>query len=179
MRIRFLKLETGKVINPSGRTQMVHIADFKLRKRSGCISRVWLSIGLSLFSCAASAQTYPISGVWIAEDNYLPGSTSGACSLLKKFGVDAPLTQSFPEVMIFSGEKRFEMRGDFYSEATLRSVKAKPGGVFQIIERREKPGLFHGKARLTITVVDAITIDLTERNASTRLYKCSSNSSRI
>jgi hypothetical protein len=158
---------------------MVHINDFIPCKRFRDTSRVLLSIGISLFPCSASAQTYPINGVWIAEDNYLPGSTAGACSLLKKFGVDAPLTQSFPEVMIFSGEKRYEMRGDYYGEATLRSVKAKPGGGFQIIERHEKPVRFYRKALLTIDIINAMTIDVTERNVSTRLHKCSSNSSPI
>ena len=42
---------------------MIHVTQFIVCKRSGFISRVWLAIAISLFSFAASAESYPVSGV--------------------------------------------------------------------------------------------------------------------
>jgi hypothetical protein len=156
---------------------MIHVTHFMFWMRSGFISRVWLAIAISLFPCAASAETYPVSGVWVAQDDRFPGSTAGACLLLKEFGVDAVLTQPFPRVMIFSGDKRFEMRGDFHAERTIRSIKGATDGGFQITETLGKRWLPFSKRRfLTLKIVDATTIEVTEGNISTRLSRCASNS---
>ena len=48
---------------------------------------VFLVGSLSCF--AASAQTYPISGVWVAMDQRLLVSKTGACLTLKRLGADA------------------------------------------------------------------------------------------
>src|SRR5207237_10274050 len=102
---------------------MIHITHYISGIRCGSIYRAWFAIAISLFSCAASAEIYPVSGVWIARDDRFAGSTALACLLLKEFGVDAVLTQAFPRLMIFSGANRFEMRGDVRAASTLRSIK--------------------------------------------------------
>jgi hypothetical protein len=155
---------------------MIHVTHFKNRLRSGFINRVWLAVVISLFSCAASAETYPVSGVWVAKEDRFPGSTAGACLLLKEFGVDAVLTQPFPRVMIFSGDKRFEMRGDFLAERTRRSVKGATNGGFQITETLGKRWLpFSKRPFFMLKIVDATTIEVSEGNISTRLSRCASN----
>jgi hypothetical protein len=155
---------------------MIPITNFIFFKRSGCINRGWLAIGILLFSGAASAATYPISGVWVAKDERFPGSTAGACLLLKEFGVDVPSTQPFPRVMIFSGDQRFEMRGNFYGKSTIRSVEGVIGGGYKITEALDKRWFrFSKKPFFTLKIVDATTIEVTEGNVSTRLSKCSSN----
>jgi hypothetical protein len=53
-----------------------------------------------LFSFAAFAQTYPVSGVWVAMDYRFPQFRAGACLTLKTFGVDALFEGSFPTVTI-------------------------------------------------------------------------------
>jgi len=90
---------------------VITVTDLKFSHRSGFKNRIWLAVAISLFSSAASAQTYPVSGVWVATDDRFPGSTGGACLILKQFGVDAVLAQPFPRLMIFSKDKRFEVRG--------------------------------------------------------------------
>ena len=80
---------------------MINVPNFKFSIRSGFKNRVWIAVAISLFSTAASAQTYPVSGVWVATDDRFPGSTGGACLILKQFGVDAALAQPFPRLMIF------------------------------------------------------------------------------
>jgi len=68
---------------------MIHVTHLTSRMRSGFINRMCLAIAISFFSYAASAETYPVSGVWVAKDDRFPGSTAGACLILREFGVDA------------------------------------------------------------------------------------------
>jgi hypothetical protein len=117
---------------------MIHSTQYISCMRSGFINRLGLAIAISLFSFAVSAETYPVSGVWVAKDDHFPGSTAGACLLLKEFGVDAVLTQPFPRLMIFSEDKRFEVQGDFQAERTIKSVKGTADGGFQITESTGK-----------------------------------------
>jgi hypothetical protein len=152
---------------------MINGTHFILRMRAGLINRAWLAIAISLFSSVVSAQTYPISGVWVAKDDRFPGSTAGACLLLKEFGVDAVLTQPFPRLIIFSEDKRFEVvRGDFGDERTIRSVKS-ANGSFQITESHGKRWL---PTKFTLKVVGPTTIEITEGKISSRFFKCSAQS---
>jgi hypothetical protein len=158
-------------------THMISITHFMFCKHSRCIIRIWLAIGISSSFCAASAETYPISGVWVAKNDHFPGSTAGACLLLKEFGVDVPSTQPFPRVMIFSGDQRFEMRGNFYAKSTIRSVEGVIGGGYKITETLDKRWFrFSKKPFFTLRIVDATTIEVIEGIISARLSKCSSNS---
>src|SRR5450631_2645928 len=58
---------------------MINVTNFKFSIPSGFKRRVWLGVAIVLFSSAASAQTYPVSGVWVATDDRFPGSTGDAC----------------------------------------------------------------------------------------------------
>jgi hypothetical protein len=94
---QFWKVETGSGINglvdqrratPYDPFNPIHILHANIScMRSGFINRLGLAIAISLFSFAVSAETYPVSGVWVAKDDHFPGSTAGACLLLKEFGV--------------------------------------------------------------------------------------------
>jgi hypothetical protein len=69
--------------------------------------------GLLISFSGSAAQDYPVSGVWVATNSgHFPGTIMGACFALKTFGLDGVLHQPFPELMIFSGSKRFEVRDD-------------------------------------------------------------------
>jgi hypothetical protein len=157
---------------------MINVSDVKFSIRSGFGNRVWLGIAIVLFSSAASAQTYPVSGVWVATDDRFPGSTGGACLILKQFGIDAALAQPFPRLLIFSKDKRFEVRGDHLAETTIRSVKSATDGGFQITETSaNRWRLFSKRPIFKLKVVDPTTIDVVEGKARTRFFKCSSGSS--
>jgi hypothetical protein len=159
---------------------MINVTNFKFSIRSGFKRRVWLGVAVVLFSSAASAQTYPVSGVWVATDDRFPGSTGGACLILKELGVDAVLTQPFPRLMIFSKDKRFEVRGDYLAERILRSVKsAKDGGVQITESSATRRRLSSKRLGFELKVVDPTTIEITEGKASTRFFKCSSGSSSV
>jgi hypothetical protein len=177
--VQFWKAETGggiiRIVDQRRATPMIRITHFTFGMRSGFINRMWLAIAISFFSYAVSAETYPVIGVWVAKDDRFPGSTAGACLLLKQFGVDAVLTQPFPRLMIFSGDKRFEVQGDFQAERTIKSVKSTTDGGFQITETPGKRWLpFPKRPFFTLKIVDATTIEVTEGNVSTRLSKCAS-----
>jgi hypothetical protein len=102
--------------------------------------------------------------VWVATDDRFPGSTGGACLILKQFGIDAVLAQPFPRLMIFSKEKRFEVRGDYLAERTIRSVKSATDGGIQITET------FANRWRFKLKVVDPTTIEIAEGKARTRNF---------
>jgi hypothetical protein len=165
-----------RVVDQRRATPMIHVSHFIFWMRSGFISRVWLAVAILLFSCAASAQTYPVNGVWVARDHSFLGSTAGACLLLKVLGVDAVLTQSFPRVMIFSEDKRYELRRDLHAERTIRSVKTATDGGFQIEESHGRRWLFFSRRRFTLKVVNPTTIDIMEGKISNRFFKCPARS---
>jgi hypothetical protein len=156
---------------------MIHVTKFIFSSRSGLINRVGLAVAISLFSCAASAETYPVSGVWIARDDRFPGSANAACFILKKIGIDAVSSQPFPRLMIFSDNKRFEVRGDYRAERTVQSVKSATDGRFRIKEFLGKRwSLLFKRPFFTLKIVDTSTIEVAEGNISTRFFQCSPNS---
>ena len=96
---------------------------------------------------------------------------------LKKFGLDGVLAQPFPNLMIFSKERRFEVRENHLAERHIRSVKSATDGGFQITESLGKRSLLFSKKQFfTLKVIDPTTIEITEAKVSTQLFKCSSNS---
>jgi hypothetical protein len=139
----------------------------------------WAGVAMLLFSSAAWAQTpaetYPVSGVWIAKDDHFSGSAAGACLILKQFGVDAILAQPFPSVVIFSKSQRFEVRKDRLTERRIRSVKNATEGAFQITESLGKRWLpFSKRQSFTLNVIDPTTIVITDGKVRTQFSKCSS-----
>jgi hypothetical protein len=153
---------------------MINATNFNFSVSFDSKKLFWAAVILSLFSCAALAQTYPVSGVWIERDDHFPGSTAGACLILKKLGVNAALAQPFPNLMIFSKNQRFEVRGDRLAERSIRSVKTATDGGFQISESLGKRSLpFAKKRSFTLNVIDPTTIRITEGTTSTQFFKCS------
>ena len=176
------KLQSGGSGNIRGvdqgwSTPMIQVTHYIFRMRSGFISRAWLAIAISLFSCATSAETYPVSGVWLARSDSFPGSTNGACFILKKIGIDAVSSQPFPRLMIFSDNKRFEVRGDYRAERTVQSVQSATGGRFRIRESLGKRwSLLFKRPFFTLKIVDPTTIEVAEGNISTRFFQCAPSS---
>ena len=105
----------------------------------------------SLSCFAASAQTYPISGVWVTMDQRFPGSKTGACLTLKTLGADALFDGPFPTVI---------KDGSFHITESL----GKRGGWLPWFKNRA----------LHLKVLDPMVIEVTEGPVSTRFFKCSS-----
>jgi len=152
----------------------------RLRLRGGL--RISFFIIGSLFSFAASAQTYPVSGVWIAKDYPFFQFTAAACLSLKTFGADALFEGSFPTVMIFSDGQRFVVQGRRAAERTIKSVKSLANGGFLIAESLGKRGSWlpwFKNQSFYLKIVDPMIIEITEGQANTRFFKCSSGSPPI
>ena len=139
--------------------------------------RTSVLIVVSLSCFAASAQTYPISGVWVAMDRPFLVSKTGACLTLKKVGADALFDGPFPTVMIFSLDERIVVRGGRSAELSIRSVKSAKDG-FHITESLGKLASwlpwFKNRV-LHLKVLDPMVIEVTEGPVSTRFFKCSSD----
>ena len=150
--------------------------------RSQLNGRTWpaLAIAVSLFSFSASAQTYPISGVWVAmEHSRFPESKVGACLALKTFGVDSVFSGSLPTIIIFAEGKRFELRGNYHGEQVITSVKNTVGGDFRITESLGTRGKWLPwayKQSYYLKIIDPMIIEITEGKVSTRFFKCSAKS---
>ena len=132
----------------------------------------------SLSSFAVCAQTYPVSGVWVAMDHQFPQSRAGACSTLKTIGVDALFGGSFPTVMIFSDGQRFVVRGGRPAELAIRSVNSVKDGGFRITESLGKRGSWlpwFKNRQFHLKIVDPMLIEIAEGPVSTRFFKCSSD----
>ena len=132
----------------------------------------------SLSSFAAYAQTYPVSGVWVAMDHQFPQSKAGACLTLKKTGVDALFGGSFPTVMIFSDGQRFVVRGGRPAELAIRSVNSVKNGGFRITESLGKHGSWLPwikNRQFHLKIVDPMLIEIAEGPVSTRFFRCSSD----
>jgi hypothetical protein len=141
-------------------------------------SRTTALIVGSLSCFAAAAQTYPISGVWVAMDQRFLVSKTGACLTLKIVGADALFDGPFPTVMIFSGGERYVVRGGRSAELAIKSVKSAKDGSFHITESLGKLGgwfpWFKNRA-LDLKVLDPMVIEVTEGPVNTRFFKCSSD----
>src|SRR4051812_246564 len=163
---------------------MIHAFQFLLGSRSHLRAGMRTSVFTvgSLFSIAASAQTYPVSGVWVAMDDHFPESKRGACLTLKRLGVDALFDRSFPTVMIFSDGQRVVVRGGRPAERAIRSVKRTPDGGFRVQESAGKHGRWLPWLKdqwLHLKVIDPMIIEITEQAISTRFFKCASERPQI
>ena len=127
-----------------------------------------------LFSLAAVAQGYPISGVWAAIDRQFPKARSEMCAAVKTFGTAAVANNLIAEIIIFDQKKRFYVRGDATGETIIKSSKAVDGG-FRITETIGNGTNWLGFKRKNsyfLTVIDPQTIEIRDTRTFTRYTKC-------
>ena len=77
-----------------------------------------------LFSIPASADAYPVNGVWTAPDPEFPVASDEACFTVKTFGAESVARRSIAQIMIFTGDKRYNVIGNSQTAPTLQSAKA-------------------------------------------------------
>jgi len=132
-----------------------------------------LFMGL-LFSHPAAAQVYPVSGVWAAIDSQFPTATNETCISVRTFGVEAVSKKSISEMIIFAKDKRYDVKGDVQTEATIKSIKLADGG-FRITETFTKGARwlrFKRKATYLLNVIDPQTIEIWDGVVLARYAKC-------
>src|SRR6202790_3513906 len=108
-------------------------ARLEANSRIGGAASLGLLIGLILFAFPAAAEVYPVSGVWTAIDTEFPAAADETCLAVKTFGVEAVSKKSISEMIIFAGQKRFDVKGDVHTEAIIKAMKVADGG-FRITE---------------------------------------------
>ena len=135
-----------------------------------------LFVGLVSISLPAAAQVYPVNGVFSAIDPKYPADRNEACMALKTFGVEAVSKQAIPGLIIFSKNKRYEVKRNVQTEKTIKSIKETNGG-FRITEwltnARRLLG-FRKKMTYFLKVLDPITIEIWDGTTVTRYAKCES-----
>ena len=128
----------------------------------------------SFCSFAAVAEVYPVNGVWIAIGPGFPINRHEACISLKTFGTEAVARKSIPELIIFTKNKRYHVKGDNQNETTITSIKAADGG-FWITEspsKRNRWMFFIRKTKYFLKILDPLTIAIWDGTTLTRYAKC-------
>jgi hypothetical protein len=137
--------------------------------------RTSVLIVASLSSFAASAQTYPVSGVWVAMERQFPESQTGACLMLKTIGAKALFGGSFPTVMIFSDGQRFVVREGRSLELAVTSVKSVKDDSFRITETLSKHGSWLPWLKnraFYLKIVHPTLIEIADWPVRTHFFKC-------
>jgi hypothetical protein len=137
-------------------------------------SALGLLIGLILISFPAVAEVYPVRGVWTAVDTEFPAAANETCIAVRNFGVEAVSKKSISEMIIFAGQKRFDVKGDVQTEATIKSITVADGG-FRITETPTNGARRLGFKRTTtyfLTVIDLQTIEIWDGLVLNRYAKC-------
>ncbi len=144
------------------------------RSRLRGAASLGLLIGLILFSFPAAAEVYPVSGVWTAIDTDFPAAANETCLAVKTFGVDAVSKKSIAEMIILAKDKRYDVKGDVQTEATIKSIKVTDGG-FRITETLSNGARwlrFKRKTTYFLTVIDPQTIEIWDGMVFNRYAKC-------
>ena len=135
-----------------------------------------LALSLACFvssSLPAEAEMYPVRGVWAAPNAEFPIAVDEACLLIKTFGVEALASKSLAEMMIFTNDKRYDVKGNLQTESTLQSSRAAEGGYWITELRTGRGRLWHRrKSTFFLAIVDPVTIEIRDPSRRTRLVKC-------
>jgi hypothetical protein len=97
--------------------------EFSRSSRLRVMPSVVLLTGLVSMSFPAAAQVYPVNGVFSAIDPKYPADRNEACMALKTFGVEAVSNEAIPELIIFSKDKRYDVKRDVQTEEKIKSIK--------------------------------------------------------
>jgi hypothetical protein len=134
-----------------------------------------------IFSFPAAAEEYPVNGVWAAVDTDYPAAANETCIAIKTFGVESVSRKSVSEMIIFAKDKRYDVKGDVQTEATIKSVKPADGGfwITETLKKRSRWLGFKRKAVYFLALIDPLAIEIRDRSGITRFVKCGSDKSPI
>ena len=92
---------------------------------------------------------------------------------MKTFGVEALARKSIAELMIFTSDKRYDVKGNVQIDNTLQSAKATAGG-YWITELPDARGRLWFRRKITffLAIVDPVTIEIRDISRRTRFVKC-------
>jgi hypothetical protein len=140
-----------------------------------------LFVGAVLISFSASADEYPINGVWVALGREFPAAEYEICFAVKTFGVEAVLRKSISEIMIFSKERRYDLKGGTQIQATIKSVQPASHGyrITETLNKRHRWLGFTRRITYFLTVIDSRKIEIRNNLSVIRYTKCGPQGSAI
>jgi hypothetical protein len=121
----------------------------------------------------AAHDVYPVNGVWAAPNPEFPVAIDETCFTINTFGVEAVSRRSIAEMIIFTNDKRYDVKGNMQTGSSVQSVKAADGG-FWITEVPDVRRRFWFKQKATyfLAIIDPITIEIRDNLRLTRFVKC-------
>lgn len=140
-----------------------------------------LFAGALLLSFPVSADEYPVNGVWVALGREFPAAEYEICFAVKAFGLDAVVHKSVSEIMIFSKDRRYDLKGEIQIQAMIRSVKPTTQG-YRITEILNKRHRWLGFTRIItyfLAVIDSRKIEIRNDLSVIRYAKCGPQKSAI
>src|SRR6478752_952377 len=111
-----------------------------IHKRLANCAQLMGLVGLLLTSPAV-ADIYPIKGVWVAPNPDFPIRPDEACFTVRLSGIEAVARKFIAELLIFNGNKRYEVRQNTQAVSTLLSMKSAENG-YWITELPDVRGRF-------------------------------------
>jgi hypothetical protein len=133
---------------------------------------------LVLSTFPAAADVYPVSGVWVAPTPAFPVAAEEACFIIRTFGVEAVSRKSIFEMIIFTTNKRYDVKGDVQTESSIGSVKAIDGGFWITELSNRKWSGFRRKLAYFLAIIDPSTIEIRDNSRRTRFVRCGPKSTR-
>ena len=141
----------------------------------------WLFLGSLLFSVPSSADEYPIKGVWVALGREFPAAEYEICFAVRTFGVEAVIHKSVSEIMIFSKDHRYDLKGGTQIQAVIKSVQPANQGyrITETLNGRRRWLGFTRRITYFLAVIDSRKIEIRNKLSVIRFAKCGPQESAI
>jgi hypothetical protein len=133
-----------------------------------------LTVLLLSFPALAEGPAYPVSGVFAAIDSEFPNAEFEVCMSVRTFGVAAVTKRSVAELIIFTRDKRHDLRGDIQTETVIKAINP-VDGFYRIAETFTKSRGWIGIRRKTeyeMKVINPNLIAIWDGKKVTRYAKC-------
>ena len=103
-----------------------------------------------------------------------PAAEYEICFAVRTFGVEAVSHKSVSEIMIFSNDRRYDLKGDIQIQATIKSVQpANPGyRIIETLNERHRWLGFTKRISYFLTILDPRTIEIRNVISVIRYIKC-------
>jgi hypothetical protein len=152
-----------------------------IRSRLPGAKPCWLLLGSLLFSFPASADEYPVNGVWVALGREFPAAEYEICFAVRTFGVEAVLRKSVSEIMIFSKDRRYDLKGETQIQATVKSVRPANQGyrITETLNERRRWLGFAKRVTYSLAIIDSRKIEIRNETSAIRYAKCGPEKSAI
>lgn len=145
---------------------------FGAHKRLAECAGLFALVGLPL-SSPAIADVYPVTGIWVTLDPNFPIGVDEACFTVRLSGVEAVGRHLIAEMLIFNGDKRYDVTPSTQLVSSLSSAKPAPKGywITETPDARRRLW-FTRKITYFLTIVNPTTIEIGKNSHRTKFVRC-------